>query len=388
MALSELRNRNGADTEKPLVPEREKSATIISTDLEGPHLLGDTALNVMSLYVHPNSNSHGIDYGATLYGATYDWFEEKFDRNGLGQEGSDIILAMPALLYFGVTADMIRKEAETSRRTPGSAEYVKYLKSQGAVVLGVTTAWEDAHRDIVINKVGLDGIVGTEFPIDDARKQLQSSGKWEEEMDATRKFLQGSFAIIGQMSNSQNGQKEELEGQLKDRIGQFYYETLGISWDLEGKQIVRSGKSTEIARIMVGYDVVGDKRKAEVARQLFLTHSKPRAVNLAIGDGFNDRRMLGESPWSIGLNGVDAAKAAKIGIIASDVGMPLIEVTERILRNPVCLESNIQEIIREAQKVLGDKAIIHRGGRDISSELIASHKAMKKEIRGKGALLP
>lgn len=179
MALSEVRHVNGVVDEKLLSPECEKFATVVASDLEGPHLLGDTALNVMSLHVRPNSNGHGIDHGATLYGVTYDWFEETFDKNGLGQEGSDILLAMPALLYFGVTAEMIRKVAETSRRTPGSAEYVKYLKGQGAIVLGVTTAWEDAHKEIVISKLGLDGIVGTEFPIDVRKKSLslQENGK-------------------------------------------------------------------------------------------------------------------------------------------------------------------------------------------------------------------
>lgn len=380
--------RHTPDNKISLVPERERSSLVIASDLEGPHLLGDTALNTMSHFVRPNSNGHGIDHGATLYRATYDWFEERFDRHGLGQEGSDILLAMPALLYFDVTGEMIQREAENSRRTPGSEEYIRYLKSQGAVVLGVTTAWKEAHRDIVINKVGLDGIVGTEFPIDDVREQLKSGGRWDEEMDLTGSFLQDSFVIIEQMANSANGQREELTSQLRKRIGQFYHGTLGISWDLQGRQIVINDKAAEIARIMTKYDVIGDKRKARVTRQLYSAYSKPGAVNLAIGDGLNDRRMLGESPWSIGINGADAAAAAKIGVIASDVGEPLMIVTEMIRRNPLCTEANIQDVVRKAQKAVGDSATIHRGGRDVSPKLLAKHRTMKKEIRGRGALLP
>lgn len=384
MALSELGSKGN---EKPISPEHRKSLLVVATDVEGPHLLGDTALNTMSAFVRPPSNTRDIDYGAILYGETYNWFEDNFDKKGLGQEGSDILLAMVPLLYFGVTGEMIKKEAEKSKRTPGSEQYVKYLKSQGAVVMGVTTAWEDAHRDIVIDKVGLDGIVGTKFPIDDTRKQLIDSRQFEREMDITGEFLQGSFVLIQKISNSSGEQREENTFRLRHLIGQFYHDTLGISWDNKGKQEKKSSRS-ELARIMSRCDVIGDKRKAIVANQLFGSCGTRDSISLAIGDGFNDRRMLAESPWSIGINGADAAKAAKIGIVTSDLGDPLIKVTEIIRRNPFRSEENIQKIVREAQGELGDAAIIHRGGENMSHELVAAHKAMKKEIRGKGALLP
>lgn len=388
-SLIEAGRIQGVDIEGPRTPELGRSSIVVATDIEGPHLLGDTALNVMSSHVRPENNGNNeIDYGGILYGETYNWFEENFDTKGLGQEGSDIILAMPALLFLGVSAEIIKQEAGTSRRTPGSEEYVIYLRSKGAIIIGVTTAWRDAHEDIVIKKVGLDGIVGTDFPIDQARNRLISSGKWEEEIGMTRDFLLNSFAIIEQIANSEGEEKKARVEQLRKLIGQFYVGALGVSWDSRGKLIVTEGKATELARIMAECDVIGDKRKAEVAYSLYARHGNQESAKISIGDGFNDRRMLSESPWSIGINGADAAKAAKIGIIAPDVGLPLIVVTELIQRNSLATEINIQSVIDSAQKALGDKAIVHRGGSDISGDLLAKHKAMKKEIRGKGSLLP
>ncbi len=380
MALSELGPRR---YEGLVSPERIKSSLVVVTDLEGPHLLGDTALDVMSTFVRPIVNGNGIDHGATLYGETYNWFEENFDTKGLGQEGSDIVLAMPALLYFGVTEEMIVRVAAKSLRTPGSEEYVKFLKSQGALVVGVTTAWREVHKDIVLKKVGLDDIVGTDFPIDKARKRLIRVGRWTQEMETTRKFLDESFTIIDCLNNANDEEKEKHVRNLRERIENFYVNTLGVSWDGTGKMVLANGHTTELASIMAECDVIGDKRKAEVAHQLFARHGYPGSVNVAIGDGFNDRRMLNESPWSIGINGAEAAKAAKIGVIAQNVGQPLIVITDLLRRN-----SDMRFVVEEAQRILGNRAIVHAGGPNLSKDLSSAHQKMKREIRGKGALLP
>lgn len=390
MSLQEdQRYLNGNHTDYLWSPERKKASLVVATDVEGPHLLGDTALNTISSFVRlPEYPSNGVDYGGTLYQETYNWFEENFDKKGFGQEGSDIILALPLLLFSKVTGGMIRQEADKSLRTPGSENYIAYLKKQGATVIGVTTAWKQPHEEIGLKKIGLDGIVGTDFPIDEARERLARSGKWQEEMHQVGRFLYDSFAIIKAMSHAEGERAELLRKKIHGVIGQFYLGILGVSWDGTGKQVIRNGHPTELAKIMVQCDVIGDRRKAEVANKMFLEHGQQGATHLAIGDGFNDRRMLAQSPWSIGINGADAAKAAKIGVISLEVGTPLIVITELIKKNPTPIDSNIQTVVEDARRILGETAVVHLGGGSMSEDLVRRHKIAKKEIRGKGALLP
>ncbi len=368
-------------------PERERFNLVIASDLEGPHLLGDTALNVMSAYVRPANGDPNIDYGAELYGQTYEWFEENFDSKGLGQEGSDIALALGLLMNFGVTGKNLHEHALTSKMAPFSDKYRSYAKSESGLLFGVTTAWEQPHKPIVLGQLNFDGMKGTDFPIDDSTRKMKESGKLDEEMELVGKFLEDSFTLIENRANAVDEERDLFAVLLRERINKFYGEEIGISWDDKGKMIPAAGGfRTKLGEIMSTLDVIGDKRKEQVAQDLFTNSATPNAVKLAIGDGFNDRRMLASAPWSIGLNGAKAAEAAKIGVITPDIST-LIEITELIKRDPRPTPARIEQVVFESNRILGDRAIVHAGG-PLSKFHQDKHQDMKKEIRGKGALLP
>lgn len=366
--------------------ERKDQQIIIATDLEGPHLLGDTALETCKTFVRPidERKFNNVDYGGKIYEAIYEWFEEGFDQKGLGQDGSDIILSLPFLILNGVSEKELQEKAYESKRTPGSAEFIRYLKKQNAVVTGVTTAWREPHKQIVIDQIGMDQIFGTDFPLDQAKEKLIHSGRYEEEIELSNKFLTSFFEIIDYREKATRKEKGILNKRLREEIDLFYKGELGIVWNIMGEMCSVNGKGfkTQLGKIMAGLDVIGYKRKAEVAKNLF--SSQDNAINIAIGDGANDCKMLSESDWSIGVNGYKAARAAKIGVVTQSMAM-LCQLTDIIKESPDFSSGSCEKVVWEAQKNINGKAMIHLGGQDISQELVEKHRKMKEKLRGEAA---
>jgi predicted HAD superfamily phosphohydrolase len=346
----------------------------------------------MSTYVRPEQGNPRIDYGAVLYEETYNWFMENFYNNKVGQEGADIVLPLPLLLSLGVTDENLLEQARTSRRAPGAKEYLDFLKSQGALVVGVTTAWAAPHMEIA-NNIGLSGMIGTDFSLDDAKQKMIESGQMETEMQMTENFLSDCFEIITNRQTSQDDvEKKQLTQMLKERIGQFFVEEIGVKWDLTGKMVStspRDGYKTKLAEIMTSYRVIGCREKAKVAKALFEKYAPSGIPRIAIGDGFNDIRMLDSSPWSIGINGAKAAEAAKIGVITNNVQI-LGELIKLIQQYPQPTKENVKKVVQIAREKFGDNAIIHLGGRfgRLSTQLLKWHQLAKNIIRQEAALLP
>ena len=172
---------------------------------------------------------------------------------------------------------------------------------------------------------------------------------------------------------------------LKERIGRFYEKELSISYDYEVRK-ERNGHKTVIGAMIEEIGVVGDRSKAAVALALKRSKLIKGGFLVTIGDGTNDAVMLGlpGARLSIALNG-GPVKEAKIGVITNDVSV-LIFLIKIAQENP---SMDIDTLIKEAQKVVGNRAIIHKGGQGVSSELIEKHKKMKEFLRGQtGNLVP
>ena len=361
-------------------PEIRRSSLVVATDMEGPQILGDTVAEVMS---------KKILHGGIIYRATYDWYTETTSSrrrtrenrypNGLpplsAQEGTDIIFTLPLLIAAGTDENYIQETAMKYGRTPGSEKFLEYLKNEGALVVGVTTSLEEPNKAIG-REIGLNDVIGTPFPLDQAREILEKPGNMAE-IAKTNSFLHDCDAII-----NEGGEYLPL---LKERIGFFYENELGVSYDPEVRR-QRVGHKTVIGAMIEEIGVVGDRSKAAIALALKRSKLIAGGFLVTIGDGTNDAAMLGlpEARLSIALNG-GPVKEAKIGVITNDMSV-LISLIEIAKRNP---DMDIDSIIIEAQRDVKNRAIIHKGGPDVAPEIIKKHSEMKKILRGQlGTVVP
>lgn len=330
----------------------EEIPLVLLTDLEGPILVGDTAMEVMKNFVPK---------GGELYDATYKWYTKHFyDPNSnldLGQEAGDIIMALPTLLANEVTGEQILGIARESKQINGSQTVINSVKKCNGLILGVTSAWSQHHRPIT-EPIGVNGLFGTEFPIDEIRERFWANKSFQFEMEKTRKFVER----FNQINNP-----EILIREVEQLIGDFYVNTLGIKFvnsDAKEKSIVGT--------IINQLKVIGDKGK--LATFETIKQRKPTTL-IAMGDGLNDKLMLAESEWSIGVNGPNAVKGAKIGVITNNMSI-IADIIDLIASGKISTSDEIVEIFK------GDsRAIVHLGGENIPDYLIKKHQEMRREIR-------
>ncbi|OHX20611.1 hypothetical protein [Chromobacterium sphagni] len=382
------------------LPELRGAAGVLGSDVEGPLFLGDFIAEALSARVRPR---HGAieavpSYGQILYQEGYAAFTETtiglrrpLRRVGGGppgcrytwvQEGTDTILALPMLLASGVDYAYLDGLARGSAATPGAAELVRELERRGMPVVGITTAPQQPYRNLV-ERNGLlarERIIGSPFPLNETRELLQGRRRWDDEIGMVCRYLDDAFAIIDGYSeiHSRHGERSRRLSDagrrlLRARFLKHCRDELGISYD----PAERRGRtaSTLLGEIIEACAMVGDRAKAAIA--LNLGRSLRDGALVAMGDGGNDVQMLRRAPLSIGVNGPDAARAAKIAVVTADMGCVL-----PILRQIIEGERDVNAIIGRAQAEVGEAAWIHRGGEHLAPESLARHRDMKRRLRG------
>lgn len=356
---------------------------VLATDFEGPLVLGDTAAEIMNKAVQPEGNTFP-GYGKILYDQTYTWYTNTRWKNRypleIAQEGTDINFTLAILLACGIDQNYINQVALETRFTPGAKSFLDYLRDKNSLVIAVTTAWDEPCRKIAEN-LGLDYLVATPFPIDAIRSVLIEKGSLETEMTIVQRFLVDAHPIINKLHQVPEKDSAELTKTLHQRIGLFFEEELGINLADQHRNF-----PTYLGEAVSSIEVVGDSTKARVAREVFEQFS-PDLPTVTMGDGLNDIQMLREGKFSIGINGPDAVRAAKIGVITPNVSDALIPLFEIMLANP---EIEISDLIAEALKLVDKRYIkIHPGGSETAKDLIEQHKQMKRYLRGNlGTLIP
>ena len=274
----------------------KRAPIIVVTDLEGPQVLGDTAAEVMK---------GSIRYGDVIFNEVYDWYTARTQSrrknhkqvvyNNLGlaqgtnllraQEGTDITFALPLLISAGVTQSDINNVARGYKQTPGGKQFIQELKEKGAVLIAVTTAWQEPSQ-IITNEIGIDYVVGTPFPIDETRDLLIRTGNFGKEMRPTEMFISDCQEIIEAIENSDEEDRVFLKQKLYERVGRYYEKELGISYD---PSVLRQRKErgtkcpTLTGQIIEEIGVVGDRAKAATASYI-LKNSNPNAVIIVTGD--------------------------------------------------------------------------------------------------------
>ncbi|MBI2622636.1 MAG: hypothetical protein HYY87_00205 [Candidatus Levybacteria bacterium] len=381
--------------------ERPKANIFLGSDVEGPFYLGDAITEAMAALLKPKNDviEATPSYGQIIYESGWEWLHTDtsgkrrgivFDGRSrssysLSQEGTDTVFAIPLLLAEGGDYAYVRKLTHASKSTPGSESLVRTLEGQGVFIVGITTAPQEPYRSLVKERGFLDPthIVGTPFPIDETRDLLEATGRWDTEISTVREYLRDCYRVIdeeSEISSGRNGLMRKLSTKgrqrLLDQVEKFYRGDLGISYDPQTRR-TRSGQISMLGQIVEAIGVVGDRGKAAVAFSAYRRIGNPTTTFVTMGDGANDAVMLQKAPISIGLNGADAATAAKIGVVTNTM-INVLPIFEQVLNG----QTDIDAIVKNAQAEVGDSALIHKGGQNIEPAILEEHKKMKRRLRG------
>jgi hypothetical protein len=212
----------------------------------------------------------------------------------------------------------------------------------------------------------MDGLFGTELPINEIREKFGNKPRFKAEMEQVKKFTKSlSLGII-----RETGITPRYVNQL---LRHFYISELGIDFVNHGLQ----WKSI-IGDTINQLNVVGDRGKLDLFKRVRDKHPK---ILITMGDGLNDKLMLAESKWSIAVNGPSAVKGAKIGVMTDNMEI-VAEIINLIASGKVSTPEEVVEFFK------GDsRAIIHLGGENTPKFLTDAHQNMRKKIRGSAASL-
>ncbi|QEL54750.1 hypothetical protein [Chromobacterium paludis] len=379
----------------------EGAGWLLACDIEGPLFLGDFIAEALTARLKPEAGAADAtpSYGQILYGEGYRAFSEDIARQRrpqghrvgpppaagytLAQEGTDTIFALPMLLAAGVDYAYLEALALRSGATPGAQGMALGLERMGWRLAGITTAPQQPYRQVAerCGWLAPARVLGSPFPLAEAEACLRGHGRWEPEMALARAYLQDAYELIDGMSEvwmdgATRRRHFSNAGRqlLRQRFRRFYREELGISY-APGERRGRLAP-TLLGRIVEASVMVGDRSKAALAMSL-ARRGGGLARLVAMGDGANDAEMLRRAPWSIGVNGPDAARAAGIGLVTDDMRHALA-----VLRWIDKGVGDVDAVIARAREELGGAALVHRGGAGLTPELEERHRWMKRKLRG------
>lgn len=382
------------------IEEAEKSNVVVTTDVEGPLFLGDFIADAMNEYLLPQQQTiHATPgYGKLIYVEGWEWFTgetaptrrgngfitEDRSRLSLSQEGTDTIFTLPMLLAAGASYQDLERLTLQSKETPGARVLVDSLRNEGISVIGITTAPVEPYRRLFAEReVNTNNIIGSPFPIDETRQLLQESGHYEREVSITQEFLEDAYRIIDSHSRIfiEDGViarqfSDEGSESLQARIAKYISQDLGVSYDFSQRR-KRGPATTLIGQVIEASRMVGDRAKAALSQLTSRRLKSGDGALVAMGDGANDAIMLQRAPISIGLNGADAARAAKIAVVTDDV-KTLLPIFWEVANGA----RDIPSIIAHVQSKVGSSAIVTEGGLSIPDHIIEEHRRMKKYLRG------
>jgi predicted HAD superfamily phosphohydrolase len=382
--------------ERTVFPEYRNVGSILATDLEGPHVLGDAVAEAMSRLVRPeNASEGGPDYGHILYEETYVYFTEqtqnrRFPRGGVPegvrrlkwQEAQDTVFVLAPLLAVGATDEYLANVAAEYQRTPGSEDLIHYFRKEGLVV-GVTTAPEKPYKKVA-EEIGLNGLVGSQLEIDAAREILIRGGHFDAEIHGiVRPFLSDFFTLVDLREQAKTIEEKSIyTTEMYRRIGKFYEEELGITYDID-KRKVRSEHKTILGNLIERSEIIGDRGKGAVAFSLFRNNGIADAFHGTLGDGLNDRDLL-QHGFGVAING-GPPNHAKVLVNTPNM-RNLIPVFRIAKENP---GAEIDDLVTEMRQEVDSETEVHKGGNDVPQDVILRSREMKKRVRSKsGGMFP
>jgi energy-converting hydrogenase A subunit R len=326
-----------------------RMSKVICFDLEGPLSPQDNAYEVMGQF------ENGLRIFETI--SRYDDLLTLDGREGY-EAGDTLALIAPFLVYHKISEETITNVSKKAMLVDGAKELISELNDKDWDVHIISTSYEQ-HAHNIGSQLGVskENIHCTSFPLD----------KYVEE------FKDQDNTIIAQV------EKEMLEMyppindmKVKMRLDNFFFSNL---------------TQTPLGQIMFDMEVVGGERKVKAA----LDVTKDLGIELkdiaVVGDSITDFKMLKAANEAGGL--AVAFNANKYAIPYATLGlattnmMDLLPVLDRWAEKGRL--SVINSLLDRKDK---SEPFIHiLQDRENFDEIIAIHKKIRNEVRGRAAKL-
>jgi len=224
---------------------------LICFDLEGPLAPQDNAYELMKLLPHGDNIFPVI--------SRYDDLLTLEGRQDY-EPGDTLALITPFLAYYGIMEKQIASMGQEAKLTPGAAELISRLKSQGWQVFCISTSYEQ-YASAITHRLGIpeENVACTSFPLDQIRQLLS----------------QDDFTLLEQAGQEFTTLRNDAV--IKQTLDYFYWHEL---------------PRTSSGKIITKVKPVGGRRKVEALEYFADRLGRPLSHWVAVGDSITDYKML------------------------------------------------------------------------------------------------
>jgi energy-converting hydrogenase A subunit R len=227
---------------------------LICFDLEGPLAPQDNAYELMKLFPRGGKIFEVI--------SRYDDLLTLEGRPDY-EPGDTLALITPFLAYHGIKEEQIAAMGHEAGLTPGAAELISKLESQGWHIFCISTSYEQ-YAFPITRRLGIpsDNVACTSFPLEQIRQLLS----------------QDDFALLEQIEEEiVNLNPSVDDATIKESLDHFYWQQL---------------PQTSSGGIIGQVKPVGGRRKVEALENFSTRMGKPLSRWTVVGDSITDFKML------------------------------------------------------------------------------------------------
>jgi energy-converting hydrogenase A subunit R len=328
---------------------------MICFDLEGPLSPQDNAYEIMRL----------AENGGKVFEALSEYDDILALRGKEGYEPGDTLkLAVPFLIYYGITEDDVRRVSQRARLVTGMKETVDWIKKKEVLVRVISTSYEQ-HAYNVGGQLGL-----SEEEIACTKLDLQNMSFDDDVLESLRRI---ELKIIS------SGLTEEC-AKILDQLyfASHLFETIDI-------------------------EVVGGQRKVEALLNFAVKAGRDISEVAAVGDSITDFKMLKDvrmrGGLAIAFNANEYCLPYADVAVATVDGRALIPLIKSFLEGGkegaielvADLESDLSALEDEFRYLIDIKSKPYfnllDGSRKDFDDILRIHKKMRMKVRGEAGKL-
>ena len=227
---------------------------LICFDIEGPLAPQDNAYELMKLFPRGGKIFEVISRYDDLL---------TLEARPEYEPGDTLALITPFLAYHGIKEEQIAAMGQEAGLTPGAAELISKLKSEGWHIFCISTSYEQ-YASSITQRLGIpsENVACTSFPLEQIRQLLS----------------QDDFTLLEQIEQEIVNLKPLADDtMIEEHLDRFYWQQL---------------PQTSSGGIIGQVKPVGGRRKVEALESFSTRMGKPLSRWTVVGDSITDFKML------------------------------------------------------------------------------------------------